>query len=57
MLVGLFPNGDFITRSNEVESVCRRVNPDDWDDDGIHNERDANPGGEGSKPNAANLRR
>ena len=32
-----------MTRSNEVETVCRRVNPDDWDDDGIHNERDANP--------------
>ena len=39
----LSPNGDFITRSNDVETVCRRVNPDDWDDDGIHNERDANP--------------
>ena len=39
----LRPNGDFITRSNDVETVCRRVNPDDWDDDGIHNERDANP--------------
>ena len=39
----LYPNGDFLTRSNDVETVCRRVNPDDWDDDGIHNERDANP--------------
>ena len=39
----LSPNGDFLTRSNDVETVCRRVNPDDWDDDGIHNERDANP--------------
>ena len=39
----LCPNGDFVTRSNEVETVCRRVNPDDWDDDGIANERDANP--------------
>ena len=39
----LCPNGDFVTRSNEVETVCRRVNPDDWDDDGIHNERDADP--------------
>ena len=39
----LSPNGDFITRSNDVETVCRRINPDDWDDDGIHNERDANP--------------
>ena len=37
------PNGDFITRSNEVETAYRRVNPDDWDDDGIHNERGANP--------------
>ena len=39
----LRPNGDFVTRSNDVETVCRRVNPDDWDDDGIANERDANP--------------
>ena len=39
----LFPNGDFLTRSNEVETVCRRVNPDDWDDDGIPNDEDTNP--------------
>ena len=39
----LRPDGDFITRSNEVETVCRRVNPDDWDDDGIANDEDANP--------------
>jgi hypothetical protein len=39
----LWPNGDFVTRSNEVETVCRRVNPDDWDDDGIENELDPNP--------------
>ena len=39
----LSPNGDFLTRSNDVETVCRRINPDDCDDDGIHNERDANP--------------
>ena len=39
----LRPNGDFVTRSNDVETVCRRVNPDDWDDDGIANERYANP--------------
>ena len=39
----LSPNGDFLTRSNDVETVCRRVNPDDWDDDGIANDRDANP--------------
>ena len=36
-------NGDFITRSNDVESVWRRVNPDDWDDDGIPNEDDPEP--------------
>ena len=39
----LRPNGDFITRSNEVETSYRRVNPDDWDDDGLHNEIDPNP--------------
>jgi len=38
-----FQNGDFMTRSNEVETAYHRVNPDDWDDDGIANERDANP--------------
>jgi hypothetical protein len=38
-----FQNGDFTTRSNEVETAYLRVNPDDWDDDGIANERDANP--------------
>ena len=39
----LFPNGDFIARSNSVERVYRRVNPDDWDDDGIPNDEDAEP--------------
>ena len=39
----IFQNGDFTTRSNEVETAYRRVNPDDWDDDGIANERDVNP--------------
>ena len=39
----LSPNGDFLTRSNDVETVCRRINPDDWDDDGIPNDEDANP--------------
>ena len=38
-----FQNGDFTTRSNEVETAYRRVNPDDWDDDGVANERDLNP--------------
>ena len=39
----LFPNGDFIARSNKVECVYRRVNPDDWDDDGIPNGEDDAP--------------
>lgn len=39
----LWPNGDFATRSNEVETVCRRVNPDDFDGDGIANDVDADP--------------
>jgi len=37
------PKGDFSTRSNEVESVFRRVSPHDWDGDGLANEIDANP--------------
>ena len=41
--IRLYPNGDFTTRSNDVETVCRRVNPDDWDDDGIPNDSDLNP--------------
>ena len=39
----LMPSGDFIARSNLVETVYRRVNPDDWDDDGIPNEEDLDP--------------
>ena len=39
----LCPNDDLATRSNGAETMCCRVNPDDWDDDGIANERDANP--------------
>ena len=41
--IEFFSNGDFITRSNDVERVYRRVNPDDWDDDGISNEIDDDP--------------
>ncbi len=41
--IRLSPNGDFTTCSNDVETVCRRVNPDDWDGDGIPNPDDANP--------------
>ena len=39
----LFPNGDFIARSNEVVRVYRRVNPDDWDEDGEPNGTDSTP--------------
>ena len=39
----LCPSGDYIARSNEVERVYRRVNPDDWDDDGYPNDADQNP--------------
>ena len=39
----LYPNGDFIARSNNVERLYRRVNPDDWDDDGIPNDEDDEP--------------
>jgi len=41
--IRLFANGDFTTSSNYVETVCRRVNPDDWDGDGLANEKDENP--------------
>ena len=39
----LMPSGDLIARSNLVETVYRRVNPDDWDDDGISNDDDLDP--------------
>lgn len=39
----LLPNGDFVARSNLVESVYRRVNPDDWDDDGWIDDEDPDP--------------
>ena len=39
----LYRSGDFVARSNDVETVYRRVNPDDWDGDGWLNEVDANP--------------
>ena len=41
--IELAESGDFITRWNEVETVCRRVDPDDWDDDGWRNEDDPDP--------------
>lgn len=36
-------NGDYVTRSNEVETVWRRIDPDDFDDDGYLNGDDPNP--------------
>ena len=39
----LHPNGDFVTRSNEVERTFVRVEPFDWDGDGIPNEDDPAP--------------
>ena len=39
----LCQSGDYIARSNLVERVYRRVNPDDWDDDGDPNDTDPNP--------------
>ena len=41
--IRLFANGDFTTCSNDVETVCRRVNPDDWDGDGLANPIDYAP--------------
>ena len=41
--IRLSANGDFTTRSNALEIVYRRVNPHDWDGDGLANEIDANP--------------
>ena len=39
----LIKNGDFTIRSNELENVYRRINPDDWDNDGLANEVDNAP--------------
>ena len=36
-------DGNFITRSNDVERVYRRVLPFDWDDDGLENSVDPDP--------------
>ena len=41
--IELRTTGDFVTRSNEVETVYRRVDPDDWDDDGWRNDDDPDP--------------
>lgn len=39
----LFPNGDFLIRSNDVAFAFARVDPCDWDGDGIPNAADAHP--------------
>ena len=39
----LHPSGGFIARSNNVARLYRRVNPDDWDDDGVPNGEDPDP--------------
>ena len=39
----LIKNGDFTIRSNELENVYRRINPDDWDNDGLANDVDNAP--------------
>lgn len=41
--IELLANGDFFLRSNEVETVCRRIDPEDWDGDGWPNVADARP--------------
>ena len=41
--IELFPNGNFVMRSNEVATVCERIDPSDWDGDGLANEIDDQP--------------
>lgn len=41
--ITLFLNGDFQTRSNSLVRTYRRINPDDWDGDGLPNPLDAEP--------------
>ena len=41
--VELRPNGDFVTRSNAVETAYRRVDPNDVDGDGLANACDPHP--------------
>ena len=41
--VEFHPNGDYVTRSNEVETVWRRIDPDDYDGDGYLNDDDPVP--------------
>ena len=41
--IELCDDGNFATRSNNVEHVYRRVPPFDWDDDGLENSVDPDP--------------
>ena len=41
--ISLRGDGGFTVRSNDLVRVYRRVNPDDWDDDGIPNDDDIQP--------------
>ena len=41
--ISLRSDGGFTVRSNDLVRVYRRVNPDDWDDDGIPNDDDIQP--------------
>ena len=41
--IELVANGDFVTRSNDVERICRRIEPFDWDGDGLENTVDPDP--------------
>ena len=41
--IELFANGDFTTRSNNVERIFCRIEPFDWDGDGLENSVDPDP--------------
>ena len=41
--IELWSDGNFVTRSNNVESICRRVLPFDLDNDGLPNDIDPAP--------------
>lgn len=41
--ISLRSDGDFTVRSNDLVRVYRRINPDDWDDDGYPNDEDPDP--------------
>ena len=41
--IRLWPTGDFATQSNNLRRVYARINPDDWDGDGLANAIDPAP--------------